>query len=914
MADPPEALPTMGPGRTPAVESLQSSGSDSISGVPNADSTSAGPITSAFARIEEAVGGIRERIGDIAEGAAELIQGDSPQATEEAPRGVPHQEDAARNQEMARAGEVRVKAFTDIFGEDAMMIGHLLFKIPPVAIRIRKGNITYRWKSLRTKESIAIKSGSGECYIEADLAFVGLGQIRNSLSELIALWKKSPFSFIENAHIRRMVYPDNPYDAMAVCLETLVMDTVAGTPGTVYATAIMRWFNYKPYSSNFYFRRTWTPAAEDAPHPQRQDTEGPTTGGRNEENQTQEGQAASPPHQTADSGLTIFDLSSLEDPAFMDALRLDLPPEARLTGAMQSENPGDPSIAPTFPVVYPFNSEPFLDYIRSGNDQPVSINSWGDALTMAWSSFVRTKPPVTFDDPVETQPEVPVTVARPRERTSERRPVPVSPAAPDTSPSAPSPPPAAPSDSPHERDIVLWMGDSIAVGFTGVVETEGVGQTAQLKSWRTRYFRPPSGYTYFVLARSGITTSNLLRAWNTAKSDSRLKHEGRPNGSRLAGVIWHCAVNDGTAVDRVISNIQAVTDEVIGMGAIMVLLPYPPVGDDPPRENQLSNAQQALVHSTSLRIKEIADNNQQCMFVNHHVAVVEESKRNSYLAPYHSSFQAITGAGTINIHPRATAYNLMGNLINNSIPWGSMSGEPRFRAPTGDVWTVCNVEDGDTIWVWGTNPDNTSQRVIRCVRLAYIDTPETYSEYLLAAQYNAGGVTPLPEGQDSYRPASAKYGLIAKNALSGQLRRDSQVRIEFKGTGRYGRYIGVVFKGTRNINQWMLERGYAFPMFSTNTEEMRPYLFAFRRASGQSDTSRSPRGVWAQREVTLTGVPSGFPESIQRNLRTLMNPADWRTQYVAGPTGGFGGDVPSRCTTGTYQPSDAGDGGTPDDS
>ena len=164
----------------------------------------------------------------------------------------------------------------------------------------------------------------------------------------------------------------------------------------------------------------------------------------------------------------------------------------------------------------------------------------------------------------------------------------------------------------------------------------------------------------------------------------------------------------------------------------------------------------------------------------------------------------------------------------------------------------------------------------------------------------------MPAGQDSYRPAEAQYGRLAKEFLEGQIPEGSQIRIEFLGTGFYGRYLSVIWKGQLNINLEMVRLGYAHANGSNNPEESQPYLFAEQEAQGNGELPGSPRGVWAQREVSLTGLPSG--SNIANSIRTLMLPDDYRTDYAASTDGGHGG-TPSACTEGEYDASDGeGDG------
>lgn len=59
------------------------------------------------------------------------------------------------------------------------------------------------------------------------------------------------------------------------------------------------------------------------------------------------------------------------------------------------------------------------------------------------------------------------------------------------------------------------------------------------------------------------------------------------------------------------------------------------------------------------------------------------------------------------------------------------------------------------------------------------------------------------------RERGQDYGDVAKKYLSTMIFSE-EVRVETKGTDRYGRTIGVVFLGDRNMNESLLEKGLAW--------------------------------------------------------------------------------------------------------
>lgn len=889
-----------------------------------------GPVTdpSELGRVEDPENDPTDRVPTTAEGqanpavreqadnAGELLNQEGntgpDRGTSDAPRGTPVTDGPPGTgglaREYYRRGEARIRALTELFGQDAMVLGHLLFKVPPLAIRIKKGNLTYRWKPLRTQESIAVKSGNGECYIEVDLAFVGLNQINHSLADLVALWKSVPFCFIENIHIRKMMIPDNPEESMAVCLETLVMDAVAGRPNTVYATLIMRWFNYKPFSQNFWFRREYRPAegllVED-------NTARPT--GRPREDSADEPGAREGGTATGaqrSGGTVLVDLSAINDPTTLAVMAQDHPPEVGLLEPIQVGNPGDPTIDGTYPVVYPFNSEPFLQRVASVG-RPQRVLGWNDSLTMNWNSFVRMPVPRSWSYTIDNSPRVAVSASPRRGRTN--------------SPGSTTPragqgriPPAVTGD----RDIIIFIGDSIMVGFTSN-ETRGA---TQQRASGVSFFRfsgndrmpATEGFTYYGMMRVGANSRTMRSWWNQKKNISEWKAEGNDAAcSRVAGVVIHSGSNDGHN-GPFFDELEQMMTEISGYGAIPILCCLPPSGDathiTPAQRSQLRQwwgdarveAYHAAIADYHGRMQRMANGISNGMFIDYHPQMVEPRFRGNRAAPLAEQYMRKNSprAPYYNIHWNLDGYTQGGNYIHGLLPWNSFRGISPPADAEPETWTVCHVEDGDTVWAWGN--DDSGERTLRAIRMQYIDCLETYHVYT-NAEFNRGGARALPEGQDSYRPDDAKYGSIAAKALRSQLPNGTQITVQWGGTGYYGRYLGEIFKGDVNMNLWMVEQGHAFAVLPSNPshgEEIGEhevgfdYWVAQEIAAGRRSADEGPpgsaRGIWSAVEVPLINPPSGLTAEDARNLASIMMPSDFRNTYAPSSDGGHGGS-PGGC-------------------
>lgn len=827
---------------------------------------------------------------------------------DEAPRGTPVSTEERPGtggiaREYWRRGEARIRTLTELFGQDAMVLGHLLFKVPPLAIRVKKGNITYRWKPLRTQESIAVKSGNGEAYIEVDLAFVGINQIQHSLADLIALWKSVPFCFIENVHIRKMMVPERPDESMAVCLETLVMDAVSGRPNTVYATLLLKWFNYKPFSQNFWFRREWKPAEGVLPQSNWVEQVGEPVNDSASIAGRRDGESGSLLHRPRDT--VLIDLSAINDQTVLTEVAREHPPEVGLVESEHTDNPGDPTIDGTYPVVYPFNSEPFLQRVREAGD-PTRILSWNDGLTMNWNSFIRAPVPRSWSYTVNQDSSVSVAADPPRER--------VSGVTTDLSGRADVPPAVV-----GDRDIVIFIGDSIMVGFTGQASTSGTAagdSGIPFFEWEgNNNFPVTSGFTYYGMMRVGARSRTMVTWWNSKKNDSVFKAEGSSEPcSRVAGVVIHAGTNDGASGPS-ISNLRTIMTEVSEFGAIPMLCCLPPSGDathlaDPMLSHLrilFGSASAAAAYHASLPdhhadMQELVNEIGNAMLLDYHPKMVESAFRLNRAAPLAEIYMTKNSPqdGHYNIHWNGNGYAQGGDYIHGLLPWNSMRGiSPQPEIPR--VYTVCHIDDGDSLWVWGPDPNRPEDRVLRNVRMRYIDTPETYGSYD-QDQFNEGGARALPEGQDSYRPESAKYGKRAKEALQRMVRVHDQVEIQWGEAGFYGRYLGEIFKGDQNINLEMVKQGYAFAEWpnrpatgeTIGEEEIGfDYWEAEEIAAGRRSIDEgppgSPIGIHAATAVPLSGTPSGFTAEDATNLGGLMKPSDFRRLYAPSSDGGFGG-------------------------
>ena len=139
-----------------------------------------------------------------------------------------------------------------------------------------------------------------------------------------------------------------------------------------------------------------------------------------------------------------------------------------------------------------------------------------------------------------------------------------------------------------------------------------------------------------------------------------------------------------------------------------------------------------------------------------------------------------------------------------------------------NLWKVVMVTDGDTIWV-----KREGERKIK-IRVWGIDTPEKYFSGKLEREAARCKVS-IKEMR--------KFGILAsRHAEELFTKKGRMVRIEFKGTGYYGRHLGILyFTDGTDFGEQMISDGYAC-IYRKNT------LKSYRQAQSLAEKNR--KGLW----------------------------------------------------------------------
>ena len=156
-------------------------------------------------------------------------------------------------------GDVRQTAVTtsQLMGpKSVFVINDINLVVPPSQITIRKEDLTYRWRTLRTKSATKVPTGHGRVNIQATIYFTAAEIL--SLHRLVVQFRHSPFCYVDNRFLRESLVPAWPsWQNMAFTMTGLGISPMPGSSDTWVAELDMVWFNYFPYAHNWLYRKDW---------------------------------------------------------------------------------------------------------------------------------------------------------------------------------------------------------------------------------------------------------------------------------------------------------------------------------------------------------------------------------------------------------------------------------------------------------------------------------------------------------------------------------------------------------------------------------------------------------------------------------------------------------------------------------
>jgi murein DD-endopeptidase MepM/ murein hydrolase activator NlpD len=134
-------------------------------------------------------------------------------------------------------------------------INDVVLEIAPENINIDRAAQIKHYKPLRTKGDAKVRSPSSVVSITAQAKFVGVDDINTRLRPLVAQFLLTPFCYVDNQYLKdSLLGQDHAGENIGLALQNLTISTVESLPDTWNVVFSFIWFNYKPYTPDFYFK------------------------------------------------------------------------------------------------------------------------------------------------------------------------------------------------------------------------------------------------------------------------------------------------------------------------------------------------------------------------------------------------------------------------------------------------------------------------------------------------------------------------------------------------------------------------------------------------------------------------------------------------------------------------------------
>lgn len=128
--------------------------------------------------------------------------------------------------------------------------------IPPTQIVVKKENLSWSWKTLRSSTATKIASGNAINYVGLTIVFTP--DLILHLHRLIVQFKNSPFCHVENSFLRQSLVGHWPvWQSMAFTMTSLNVSNMPGYPGSFVVQLELRLFEYRAFTPNFLYKDEW---------------------------------------------------------------------------------------------------------------------------------------------------------------------------------------------------------------------------------------------------------------------------------------------------------------------------------------------------------------------------------------------------------------------------------------------------------------------------------------------------------------------------------------------------------------------------------------------------------------------------------------------------------------------------------
>jgi hypothetical protein len=140
--------------------------------------------------------------------------------------------------------------------KETFVINDIALVVPPTSITVQKEDLTYSWRTLRTRTATKIPTGHGT--VNAGVSIVFTNDHLVDLHRLVLQIRSSPFCYVENRYLRESICPEMPLSQnMAFCVDAVQLTPLPGASDAWILQLSMTWFNYAPFTPNFLFREEW---------------------------------------------------------------------------------------------------------------------------------------------------------------------------------------------------------------------------------------------------------------------------------------------------------------------------------------------------------------------------------------------------------------------------------------------------------------------------------------------------------------------------------------------------------------------------------------------------------------------------------------------------------------------------------
>lgn len=136
-----------------------------------------------------------------------------------------------------------------------LQLNHLIFQIPPEQIHIQHEIKNVSIGVLRASNTQKVRSGHGFVQVSFPLTFTSRAAVNDELVPLLYMLRKTPFCWVHNEFLRKVLLPENTTDAMVLTLQSVTVQSAPNLPTTFQAVLQFLWFNWKPYTKRIQYRK-----------------------------------------------------------------------------------------------------------------------------------------------------------------------------------------------------------------------------------------------------------------------------------------------------------------------------------------------------------------------------------------------------------------------------------------------------------------------------------------------------------------------------------------------------------------------------------------------------------------------------------------------------------------------------------